>query len=165
MAITGDLKPTPKSKTLYLANEQDISWIVSLSYEKRLNYSLVQPDFWKMANNSNKIQSKYFKKEIMKKNVIALCHKNNLGFIIGQLIEPPEVYDAGLTLMVDDFCVKSTDSWTTIGKELLEEAISVGKQKGAKQILIVCGNHDKQKQNLLKQMNLNTVSKWYSNII
>jgi len=96
---------------------QDIPQIVLLSNAKRRAYSHAQPHFWKMAENSDQIQEKYFAEEIKNPNVVALCYENNLGFIIGKIISPPDVYNSGLTLVVDDFCVVSDDLWLSIGKK------------------------------------------------
>ncbi|WCR57421.1 hypothetical protein [Rickettsia asembonensis] len=39
-----------------------------------------------------------------------------LGFIIGRLIEAPEVYDPkGLILIIDDFCVETENDWSFVG--------------------------------------------------
>ncbi len=138
----------------------DISWMVGLSHEKRAAYEKIQPNFWKMAENSNEIQAKWFEEELKNPKVIALTCENNLGFIIGKLVNPPEVYSAGLTLMIDDFCVKSPELWGNIGKKLLEKCIEMGKFAGAEQILVVCGKHDRAKYNLLESMELSTASVW-----
>jgi len=132
-----------------------------MSYQKRLNYSKKQKSFWKIAGNSNEIQKKYFDKELKNKNVIAMIYQEKQGFVMGKLILPPEVYDAGLTLMIDDFCVKSDDLWLTIGKELLNECQREAKIMNAEQILVVCGDHDRQKFLLLEAMNMNVASRWY----
>jgi N-acetylglutamate synthase-like GNAT family acetyltransferase len=143
------------------ATKSDIDWMVELSHQKRLAYSKEQPNFWKMAKNSDEIQKKYFEKELKNDNVIALIYEEKQGFIIGKLVTPPEIYDAGLTLMIDDFCI-SGDLWMTIGKELLDECQKRVKNMGAKQILIVCGDHDMQKFSLLETMSMNIASRWYT---
>lgn len=143
----------------------DVDWMVKLSHQKRLAYSKEQPNFWKMAENSDEIQKKYFEKELKNDDVIVLIYEEKQGFIIGKLVTPPEVYDAGLTLMIDDFCIKSGDLWMTIGKELLDECQKRAKNMGAKQILIVCGDHDMQKFSLLETMNMNIASRWYTKTI
>ena len=117
-----------------IADISDITWMVNLSYQKRLEYSKIQPCFWKMTENSNKIQTEWFKEELQNRNVIALCCNDGNGFIIGKLVNPPEVYDAGLTLIIDDFCVKSSNLWMTFGKELLQKCIKSSKEKSAKQV-------------------------------
>lgn len=147
---------------IHHATKFDIEWMVNLSHEKRLSYSKAQPNFWKMAQNSNEIQSYYFQKELQNNDVIALCSDEKLGFIIGKIVVPPEVYDAGLTLMIDDFCVKTPNLWMTAGKCLLQECIDIGKSKNAKQVLVVCGDHDVEKYKLLESFNLNLASRWYT---
>jgi hypothetical protein len=53
-----------------------------------------------------------------------------LEFIIGELMPVPEVYNpGGLTLMVDDFCVKSENLWQTVGGPLIEAIDSISKAK------------------------------------
>ena len=143
------------------AIKQDVSWMVDLSHLKRFDYEKHQKQFWKMAKNSDEIQRKYFVEELKRENVIALCATDLSGFVIGKLISPPEVYDAGLTLMIDDFCVKSADLWMSVGLQLLSEIKSQAKEKGAKQVLVVCGDFDSAKYQLLKKMNLSVASKWY----
>ena len=63
--------------------------------------------------------------------------------------------------MIDDFCVKSADLWMSVGLQLLSEIKSQAKEKGAKQVLVVCGDFDSAKYQLLKKMNLSVASKWY----
>jgi hypothetical protein len=140
----------------------DVQWMVNLSYVKRFDYSIIQPYFWKMAKNSNEVQSQFFNEEITKDDVMSLCNTDKPGFIIGKLVNPPEVYDAGLTLMIDDFCVKTYNLWNSVGRELLEECIKISKDRGAKQVLVVSGCHDTNKNDLLAQMNLLTTSIWYT---
>ena len=143
------------------STKQDIDWMVELSHLKRTEYEKQQKQFWKMAKNSDEIQKKWFAEELEKENVIALCAKDQSGFVIGKLISPPEVYDAGLTLMIDDFCVKSADLWRSVGTDLLNEIKSETKAKGAKQIVVVCGDFDSEKYQLLEKLNLKVASRWY----
>ncbi len=150
---------------IYFAKTPDIAWMVNLSYQKRLSYSKVQPNFWKMAENSNDIQYKYFEEEFKNNNVISLCYENKKGFIMGKIMSPPGVYDAGLTLMIDDFCVEFSDLWMNVGKDLLQKCIDIAKSKYAKQVLVVCGDHDIEKYKLLEDMKLNVASRWYTSII
>jgi hypothetical protein len=57
---------------IYIAQIYDIKWMVNLRYQKRLSYSKVQPDFWKMAENSNDIHYKYSEEELKNKKVLLL---------------------------------------------------------------------------------------------
>lgn len=93
---------------IFPATKQDIAWMVDLTTSKRLA------------------------EVIKKENLITLCAKDRGGFVIGKIIFPPEVYDAGPTLMIDDFCVKSSDLWLSVGLKLLNEIMSQAKLKGVK---------------------------------
>ena len=53
----------------------------------------------------------------------------------------------------------------TVGEELLQECIKIGKSKGAKQVLVVCGDHDIEKFKLLENMGLGVASRWYTSSI
>lgn len=155
------------------AKDEDVDLMVELSHQKRISYEKAQPQFWKMAKNSDEVQRNWFLSEIQKPEVIAIVCKdsqeNFLGFLIGKLVEPPSVYSAGLTLMIDDFCVNyeifGQDSWSKIGKKLLVEAAKRGKKMGAKQILVVCGDHDLEKQKFLAESGLATTSNWLAKVI
>lgn len=143
----------------------DVPAMVSLSHDKRRCYEKAQPQFWRHADNAEEIQTEWFKELLQKDNYIILVAKSQgvvMGFIIGSLVQAPEVYNpGGLTLMVDDFCVASALLWNSIGKQLITELKSIAASKGASQILVVCGAHDEAKQQLLKKINLAVASAWY----
>jgi hypothetical protein len=141
--------------------KSDIPWMVSLSHNKRKSYAEAQKQFWKMAKDSDKIQTKWFEELFEKKNAIALVADNKEGFVIGKVVTPPEVYDAGLTLMIDDFCVSDESLWSSTGKDLIDEIKKLAKTQMVSQILVVCGAHDSHKKSLLKQVGLATASEWY----
>jgi len=143
------------------AKKSDISWMVKLSHKKRESYSKIQKQFWKMAKNSDEIQRKWFEELLEKQDTIALVSDNKEGFVIGRIVTPPEVYDAGLTLMIDDFCVSDESLWTSTGKDLVNEIKKLAKTQMVSQILVVCGAHDSHKKSLLKQVGLATASEWY----
>lgn len=143
----------------------DISTMVSLSYQKRRDYEKAQPQFWKYAKNAEEIQSKWFKELLKQHDCLMLVTEENhevVGFIIGRITKAPEVYNpGGLTLMIDDFCVKTPQLWNTVGKQLISEIKRLAKDKNASQILTVCGAHDEPKQKLLKNLGLTVASQWY----
>ncbi|MBU6339027.1 MAG: hypothetical protein KGQ36_03535 [Rickettsiales bacterium] len=114
-----------------------------------------------MAKNSDEIQQKWFEKLLKQQDIIALVSNNKDGFIVGRVIAPPEVYDAGLTLMIDDFCVTKKELWNNVGKRLINKIKKIAANKGVKQILIVSGAHDQAKNNFLREMNLIVASKWF----
>ncbi len=150
---------------IYKSTISDISWMVNLSHKKRQEYSKAQPNFWKMAKNSDVVQAAWFEEEIDKENVIFLCANDKKGFVIGKIIDAPKVYDAGPTLMIDDFCVESSELWLTVGLSLLTEIIFQAKSKGVSQIVVVCGDHDLKKLELLEKTNLSAASKWHTKTI
>ena len=87
--------------------------------------------------------------------------KEILGFVIGKLMPAPEVYNpGGLTLMIDDFCVQSENLWQSVGHALIEETKAAAKNKGATQILVVCGAADLPKHKFLSEQNLQVASEW-----
>jgi hypothetical protein len=147
------------------ASESDIPAMVAMSYEKRRDYERAQPQFWKYAEKAEEIQTNWFI-ELMGKDdyILLIAHMNNemYGFIIGRIMQAPEVYNpGGLTLMIDDFCVKAPALWYDVGTILIDEMKALAKPKGAAQILVVCGAHDKPKAEFLNELGLNVASEWY----
>jgi len=169
------------SKEFILIRDADNSYIpymASLSYEKRRAYEKAQPQFWCYKDGAEESQSKWFKKllslddyiivtaELLTEESVEKDETLMLGFIIGRLIEAPEVYDPkGLTLMIDDFCVKTEDDWSFVGLKLIKDIKSRGQRKGASQVVVVCGVHDEPKREFLKTVGLNVVSEWYTGLI
>lgn len=169
----------------------DINAMVSLSKTKRLAYEKAQPHFWRYAGEEgDKAQGEWFKELLEDRNYVmftAVRHcehseviqQNNagspqshsllrddnsevLGFIIGKLMPAPEVYNpGGLTLMIDDFCVKSENFWQSVGASLIEEIKAAAKSRGATQIVVVCGATDLPKRKFLKDQNLSIASEWF----
>ena len=99
----------------------------------------------------------------MEHGSIADAEDTLTGFIIGRLIQAPETYDpGGLTLMIDDFCVAEPELWEPVGQPLISAVKTQAKEKGASQILVVCGHHDEPKRQFLKSQGLNLASEWYT---
>lgn len=152
------------------AQNNDIDWMVDLSEIKRSTYEKFQPNFWKKNPDSQQIQRQYFAELLTDSKIIALALNDKSGFIIGKIIDTPAVYDAGLTLMIDDFCIVNNYSynsnpWLYFGKILLDEIIKIAKVKGIKQILVVSGNHDADKTEFLTKNNLAIASLWLTKTI
>ena len=145
--------------------EDDINAINQLSRLKRKNYEKAQPIFWKWAGETGeKMQRNWFKKLLSCENYIGLTAKNShkvKGFIIGKIIEAPEVYrPGGPTLMIDDFCVADGD-WDKIGGALIAKIKSIAKDRGVVQMVVVSGSHDHSKKMFLKKMGLLSASEWF----
>ncbi len=147
------------------ATKADITSMVDLSYQKRRAYEKAQPQFWRYAEGAEEIQAKWFAEFLEHKDYILLVAKNEtkiVGFVIGRLVNAPEVYNpGGLTLMIDDYCVETQDNWVDVGKALLKEIAKIAKTKGAAQFCVVTGAHDHAKYNFLEDFGLKVASKWY----
>lgn len=145
------------------ATKLDIEAMVSLSYLKRKAYEKAQAQFWAYAKGAEKVQSDWFEELMARDDHILLVAEEEAitGFVIGRILPAPEVYDpGGLTLMIDDFCANDND-WQNIGSILLSEIKELGKEKGASQVLVVSGAHDKEKLDFLLSKGLSCASHWY----
>ncbi len=171
--LTSNSKP-PLKTSIRKASKEDIKAMVVLSEIKRNSYQKAQPQFWRKAKNANQIQAKWFEKLLNDKNYILLVaeftnskstKKQLAGFIIGNLIKAPEVYNPGLTLMIDDFCIENNYSWDSIGNNLLLHLKNLAQKKEVTQILAVCGHHDKEKCQFLEAAGLSMASNWYTGSI
>jgi GNAT superfamily N-acetyltransferase len=84
------------------------------------------------------------------------------GFVLAMLVPAPPVYDpGGLTCSIDDFCVADPTLWNTVGMALLDEAQRLARERGAVQVVVVCGAHDEPKRRLLESRGLSIASHWY----
>lgn len=158
--------PVPRVKvTVRFATITDIPQIVSLSYSKRRAYEQAQPQFWKHAEGAEEAQTKWFESLVTKEDgifLVAEVENQFVGFIRGQLENAPEVYDpGGVTLMIDDFCVKDPNFWPTVGQSLLQELKAKAKEKGASQVVVVSGHHDGPKRRFLESQGLTIASEWF----
>ena len=145
------------------ATINNIETMVLLYDQKRTEYSKAQPQFWKRAENANQIQANWFKQLLEHKDYFCYVAENNSqidGFIIGRIVLAPEVYNpGGMTMMIDDFCVKDSNLWGLMGAKLVE--VLRNASKDVAQILVVCGAHDKHKRQFLKKIGLSVASEWY----
>lgn len=67
--------------------------------------------------------------------------------------------------MIDDFCFEHESSWVAIGNKLIIEFKKAAQAKGATQMLVVCGAHDKPKRKFFESMNLICTSEWFTGAI
>lgn len=147
------------------ATRADIESMVNLSYKKRKAYEKAQGQFWRYAEGAEEVQHKWFEELLGYDDYFILVAKSELetiGFIIGRLVKAPKVYDpGGLTLMIDDFCVKSSLDWNSVGLELMNAIRRAAKEKGGSQFYVVSGAHDNDKCNFLEKFGLSNAAKWY----
>jgi ribosomal protein S18 acetylase RimI-like enzyme len=146
------------------ANIDDIASMVYLSAQKRAAYEIAQSQFWRKAKDADENQVKWFEALLNQDDHILLVAKKDkkiCGFVIGKIMQAPDVYDPeGLTLMIDDFCVKN-NLWQEIGSALFEHLTILAKEHGCSQAVVVCGNHDEDKKRFLRNLNLSIASQWW----
>lgn len=160
----------PSNVLIRPSTHADIPSMVILSNQKRRQYENAHPQFWRYAGEQAEIsQAKWFGELLSDEDHIMLIAQNNnavVGFIIGQIIDSPAVYDpGGLTLMIDDFCVQSESDWKSVGKFLVRDIKALSLTKGVSQVLVVCGAHDANKRNFLRNMGLTVASEWFVGLI
>jgi len=63
--------------------------------------------------------------------------------------------------LIDDFCVVDTKLWSTVGRDLMNVIKKFAQEKGATQVVVVCGAHDQLKTHFLKDNQLSIVTNWY----
>jgi hypothetical protein len=148
------------------ATKSDIDAMVQLSLQKRLDYEKHRHVFWKYGGEKGDLEQAAWFKELLERDDYILLKATEgpilKGFIIGQLVQAPSVYNpGGLTLTIDDFCVAESSLWQTVGKNLLHEIRERAFTKGAVQVIIACGAHDQLKRNLLKGMNYSVTTEWF----
>lgn len=142
----------------------DVPEIVALSDQKRRAYEKAQPQFWRRSEHADERQAEWFMHLLEADDHIMLLAEDTciLGFIIGRLMHAPEVYNpGGLTLMIDDFCVSTSDLWMDVGIALLNKLKQEAQEKGAVQVIVACGDHDQAKIDFLTSVNLSVATRWY----
>ncbi|MBM4222518.1 MAG: GNAT family N-acetyltransferase [Gammaproteobacteria bacterium] len=146
---------------------RDVDAMVLFSKNKRKFYEKAQPQFWRDAGQAgDNAQKTWFTEILDDTNYVIFIAENDaqdvIGFIIGKFMPAPEVYNpGGLTLMIDDFCVASEIMWQSVGAALIDSTKAAAKLKGAVQILVVCGAHDRFKRRFLSEQNLSIASEWF----
>lgn len=141
----------------------DIPAMVDLSEQKRVRYQGYQPLFWKKAEDSRERQAPFFESQLGRADVIALVHQRHDrvdGFVIARLVPAPPVYAAGLTCLIDDYCV-SDEAWSGVGNSLLDAAAREAANRGAAQAVVVCGHRDQPKRQSLSDSGYTIASEWW----
>ncbi len=147
------------------AGNCDLEEILNLANAKRLEYEIYQPVFWRVAPDTIAQQTDYIARQIADEKVITLVATSEskvVGFVIGRLVPAPPVYNpGGLTCLVDDFVVNESDSWETVGADLLHQVRNAALSRGAAQVVVVCGHLDEPKRKALEESSLTIASEWW----
>jgi GNAT superfamily N-acetyltransferase len=152
--------------TISPARPDHVDAMVALSEAKRTQYAAYQPHFWRKAENSAAVQTPYFYELLARDSILALVAQDGeavVGFVIAAVIPAPAVYDpGGPTCMIDDFCVADPELWATVGRDLLTAATTAARNRGAAQVVVVCGHLDQPKRAALAAAGLTLASEWYT---
>ena len=84
------------------------------------------------------------------------------GVVIGTIVAAPPVYDpGGPTCVIDDFVVAVPAQWPTVGVDLLGAIQRTARERGAAQVVVVCGKLGGAKRAALAQGGLSIASEWW----
>lgn len=86
----------PCNGTIRGAEARDVTAMVELSEQKRLEYQAYEPRFWRKAADSREKQTPYLERLLTGERTLAFVHERDAGidgFIIGALMDAPPVYD------------------------------------------------------------------------
>ena len=145
---------------------KDLDQIVKLAVDRRQQYQSYQPTFWRIAADSA-IQTRNFMETLMGDTdglfFVVENDSNLLGFLVAREVAAPPVYDpGGSTYLIDDFCVSTSELWISVGVHLLKHVSGVMKERGAIQVVVVCGDKDFEKTKALKRAGLTIASNWWT---
>jgi hypothetical protein len=144
----------------------DLDSIAALAEERRIDYELAQPHFWRRAPDGIEQHRPWLNHLIESDDVISLVAMDDLsefaGFLFATLVTAPPVYAPGGPLgLIDDFALSDRALWPTIGDELLTAAKADLASRGATQVVVVCGAHDEAKRAVLREGSMTVASEWY----
>ena len=147
------------------ADGDDVPQMIALAQMKRAEYESFAPNFWRQAQDAAEKQTSFFHAQLSREDTLCLVyeHAGKIdGFIIATIVAAPPVYDPGSPVcMIDDFVVESPELWTTVGRELHQEARRFTQAQGAKLAVVVCGHLDGSKRKMLTSLGLYVASEWY----
>jgi hypothetical protein len=148
------------------ATGSDIETAIGLVERARRQYQKYQPTFWHKAADSVATTRTFFTKLVSEPGTYFLVAEEGrrmLGFLIARKFPAPPVYaPGGDTYLIDDFCVVEPHHWLTTGEALLSHATTLIHEHGATQIVVVCGERDLPKAEMLRRSDLTIASNWWT---
>lgn len=133
----------------------DLDRLLELGGARRRQYALYQPVFWRPATDAVEQQRRFLAKLISDDAVITVVADTGgtlVGFAVGTFVAAPPVYDpGGSACVVDDFAVAAPQQWLTVGVDLLRAIRHTARERGAAQVVVVCGHLDGPKRTTLEQ--------------
>jgi hypothetical protein len=148
------------------ATLDDVDAIAGLGQRVREQYAIYQPTFWRVATNALDLHRAFVAHLVADGEVLSLVATDDehrlLGYAFATVAPAPPVYDpGGLTAMVDDFAVADDDLWSTVGVELGAALRRRVADRGAVQMVVVCGAGHEAKRAALQAMGLTVASEWW----
>jgi ribosomal protein S18 acetylase RimI-like enzyme len=144
----------------------DIDAAVDLAERTRRQQQKYQPIFWRKAAKSAELTKTFFSEILAAQDTLFLVATEGrqvLGFLVARKFPTPPVYaPGGDTYLIDDFCVAELHHWLTIGEALLSHATTLIHEAGAAQIIVVCGDRDLAKAEMLRRSDLTIASNWWT---
>jgi ribosomal protein S18 acetylase RimI-like enzyme len=148
------------------ATSSDIEAAIGLAERSRRQYQKYQPTFWRKAPDSVEKTRTYFTGLLGEQGtyfLVAVEGRQLLGFVIARKFPAPPVHAPGAdTYLIDDFCVAEPHHWLTIGEALLSHATTLLHEHGAAQVVVVCGDRDLPKAEMLRRSDLTIASSWWT---
>jgi hypothetical protein len=164
MPCRGDVTPS-NTMDIRSATIADVPVMEGLAEQKRIQYEKYQPIFYRQSQNAQQLHGGFLKGLISKPGVILLVAVDEAGvqgFIYGNLVDAPPVYNPGGKIcLVDDFMVSKPEQWPTVGKALLDAVLAKAKQSGAVLGNVVCGPSDTPKRIFLESQGFSVASEWH----
>lgn len=151
--------------TIRPAVASDLDRLLQLGEARRRQYAEYQPVFWRPATDATDKQRPYLAKLIEDNAVITVVADTGgtlAGFAVGTIVAAPPVYDpGGPTCVIDDFAVAFPEQWPTVGVDLLGALRRAARERGAAQVVVVCGHLDGPKRTALEHSGLSIASEWW----
>jgi hypothetical protein len=147
------------------ANQSDLDAVAAMAEARRVRYEAFEPMFWKRRAGGAAMSRAFFAHLLSKPDNSFLVSEWGgapNGFLIASPVPTPPVFDAGPTAMIDDFCVDDPALWPIAGQGLLRAARAELKERGFKQIVVVSGFKDAEKQAFLESEKLSLASTWWT---
>ena len=152
-----------------VAEETDAPEMASLSDSFRDLLQSYSPVFWRKKEGIIPTHITYMKGLINSPNQITLIYEKDgqiAGFLTGLITQAPPVYDpGGPVCLVDDFVVRHTDEWSTVGKELIQACENSARFRNAVVIIVVSPLKCDEQREMLRDHGIEPVSEWRVKII
>jgi GNAT superfamily N-acetyltransferase len=144
-----------------------VDQLAMLADTSRRAYEPHAPVFWRPAAKAIELHRPWLAGLVEDESAGTFVHEGADGgldgFIVATLVPSPPVYEpGGESAQIDDFVVTPPDRWVTVGAELLRTATAWAAERGAVQVVVVCGHHDEVKRQLLRDSGLFVASEWFT---